>query len=279
MTTLAQALQQAIRELHMHDQARLDAEVLLGHVLNKPRSYLHAWPEAELSGEQVAQFRELVKQRAAGRPVAHLTGHREFWSLDLEVTPHSLIPRPETELLVEQALALLPADKLLQVADLGTGSGAVGIALATERPQWRLCAVDRSLQCIELARRNARRLKVPGMTFINADWSGAFAGASLDAIVSNPPYVADRDPHLVRGDVRFEPTEALAAGPHGLDDLKTLIGDAGRVLRPGAWIVLEHALDQAQDVRKLLKNNGFIDIQTIRDLAGLERVSRARKPV
>ena len=278
MTTLAQALKQAISQLHMHDQAGLDAEVLLAHVLNKPRVYLYTWPEAVLSQDQELQFLNVIRQRAAGQPVAYLTGRREFWSLNFAVTPDSLIPRPETELLVEQTLALLPENETLRIADLGTGSGAIAIALAHERRHWRLYAIDRSLQCVKLAQSNSRRLDVDNLCFINADWSKALANQCFDAIVANPPYIADRDPHLRQGDVRFEPASALTSGPQGLDDLRRLTKDAPRVLKPGGWIVLEHGMDQANNIRKLLNNIAFKNIATARDPAGLERVSCAQKP-
>lgn len=278
MTTLAQALKQATYQLQMHDQARLDAEVLLAHVLNRPRVYLHTWPEAELSQEQEARFSDMIRQRAAGQPVAYLTGQREFWSLNFAVTADSLIPRPETELLVERTLALLTENKTLRVADLGTGSGAVAIALAHERRCWRLYAIDQSLKCVKLAQDNARRHNVDNLYIINADWSTALADRSFDAIVSNPPYIADQDPHLQQGDVCFEPASALTAGPQGLDELRCLIKDAPRVLVPGGWIVLEHGINQAKSIRKLLNDMAFTNIATTRDLAGLERVSCAQKP-
>jgi release factor glutamine methyltransferase len=278
VTTLAQALKQATCQLQMHDQARLDAEVLLAHVLNRPRVYLHTWPEAELSREQEARFSDMIRQRAAGQPVAYLTGQREFWSLNFAVTADSLIPRPETELLVERTLALLTENKTLRVADLGTGSGAVAIALAHERRRWRLYAIDQSLKCVKLAQDNARRHNVDNLYIINADWSTALADRSFDAIVSNPPYIADQDPHLQQGDVCFEPASALTAGPQGLDELRCLIKDAPRVLVPGGWIVLEHGMNQANSIRKLLNDMAFTNIATTRDLAGLERVSCAQKP-
>jgi release factor glutamine methyltransferase len=277
VTTLAQALQQALKLLQHSDSDRLDAEVLLAHVLGKPRSYLHAWPDAQLQEPQLARYRQLVARRAEGEPVAYLTGRREFWSLDFEVSRATLIPRPETELLVEQALAGLPADRALRVADLGTGSGAVAVALARERRRWRLCAADRSDAAIEIARRNAARLQAPGIDFLVGDWSSAFADRSLDAIVSNPPYVAEQDPHLAQGDVRFEPRTALAAGAQGLDDLARLIQDAARVLKAGGWLFLEHGGGQSAAVRTLLNKLDFKGIATLRDLAGLERVTRAHK--
>jgi release factor glutamine methyltransferase len=263
----------------MHDQAGLDAEVLLAHVLNKPRVYLHTWPEAELSQDQELQFLNMIRQRIAGQPIAYLTGQREFWSLNFAITPDTLIPRPETERLVERTLALLPENETLRVADLGTGSGAIAIALAHERRHWRLYAIDRSLQCVKLAQHNAQRLDIDNLCCINADWGKALADQSFDAIVANPPYIADQDPHLQQGDVRFEPETALTSGPQGLDDLRSLIKDAPRVLKPGGWIVLEHGMDQAENIRNLLNNITFTNITTVLDLVGLERVSCARKPV
>jgi release factor glutamine methyltransferase len=279
VTTLAQALEQARGALVHHEQARLEAEVLLAHVLNKPRSHLHAWPEAQLGADQQALFEELVRRRATGEPVAYLTGRREFWSLEFEVSRATLIPRPETELLVEQALELLPAKSTLSVADLGTGSGAVAIALARERPRWQLFASDRSSATVEVARCNARRLAGHNLHLLIGDWTGAFADASVDAIVSNPPYVAEGDPHLLLDDARHEPRAALAAGPAGLDDLTRVAGDALRVLKPGGWLCLEHAPAQAAALGDFLSGQCFYQVTTLRDLAGLERVTRARKPL
>jgi len=275
---IKEALCLAVVNLENCDQARLDAEVLLAHTLDKPRAYLHAWPEAELSEEQALRFGDLVARRAQGWPVAYLTGHREFWSLDLEITADTLIPRPETELLVERALVLLPAHDNLQVADLGTGSGAIALALAQERKPWTLCALDRSLSCTRVAQRNAKRIGVKNISFVNASWCDALADESFDAIVSNPPYVADRDPHLQQGDVRFEPVSALAAGTDGLDDIRVLVTEASRILKTGGLILLEHAAEQSKSIHNLLNSNDFIEIKTVRDLAGLERVSYARKP-
>lgn len=277
MSTVGELLRQAVLDLHGHEQTRLDAEVLLAFVLGKPRSYLRAWPEAEPSAAQASRYRALVRQRAAGQPLAYLTGHREFWSLDFEVSPATLIPRPETELLVEQALDLLAADQPLRIADLGTGSGAIAVALARERPQWQLYAVDRSPDCLAIARRNAARHTTGNLALINADWCSAFADASLHALVSNPPYVAERDPHLQQGDVRFEPVSALAAGRAGLDDLAQLIEQAPRVLHAAGMVFLEHGPEQTIALHKLLKKEAFCEIHTEADLAGRERVTHARK--
>jgi release factor glutamine methyltransferase len=276
--TIAQALQQAARRLEEHETAHLDAEVLLMHVLGKPRSHLHAWPEQALTADQQARFETLVARRAAGEPIAYITGQREFWSLPLEVTADTLIPRPDTEILVEQVLAVLPDSQPLYVADLGTGSGAIALALAQERHRWHVVALDCSLAAITVAQRNARRLPGPRPEFLVGRWCDAFADASLHAIVSNPPYVCDNDPHLRSGDLRFEPHSALAAGADGLDAIRHLIDDARRVLAPDGWLFLEHAPEQTADIHRLFKINGFIDIRSALDLAGRERVSYARRP-
>ncbi len=278
MTSIAQALLQAVEQLHTSDTPQLDAEVLLTHVLGKPRSHLHAWPEAQLDTEQRSRFEALVVQRASGQPVAHLTGRREFWSLDLEVTAHTLIPRPETELLVEQALERLPTDRSIYILDAGTGSGAIALALAYERRHWQVFASDRSPACLTVARNNATRLELTNIHFFTGNWCDAIADHSLDVLISNPPYIAEQDPHLVEGDVRFEPRSALTAGVSGLDDLRRLAAAASRVLKPGGQILLEHGFDQAEAVRNLLKQYGLIEQGNARDLAGRERVSYARTP-
>ncbi len=277
MTSIAQALRRASRELHASDTPQLDAEVLLMHVLGKPRSHLHAWPEARIDNTQLEQFVDLVAKRVKGQPVAYLTGQREFWSLQLEVTEHTLIPRPDTELLVEQTLALLPANRPLKILDAGTGSGAIALALAHERPRWQIFASDRSGECLAVARRNATKLGLNNVHFFIGHWCNAIAGQSLDALVSNPPYIAEQDPHLTEGDVRFEPRSALSAGSDGLDDLKQLAAAAAYALKPAGRILLEHGFDQSEAVRKLLKIYGLDEACSIRDLAGHERVSHARK--
>ncbi|HHO68944.1 MAG TPA: peptide chain release factor N(5)-glutamine methyltransferase, partial [Gammaproteobacteria bacterium] len=243
---IADKLKAATQRLADSDSPRLDAEVLLALVLGKPRSHLMAWPERELSAAEQAAFDGLVEKRRQGVPVAHLTGEREFWSLPLEVEPHTLIPRPDTELLVELALQRIPAGRRCRIADLGTGSGAVALAIASERPHSEVLATDRSPASLELARRNARRLGLRNLAFVCGDWCDALRDASLDLLVSNPPYIAEADPHLARGDLRHEPRQALAAGADGLDALRVLAEQASRVLRPGAWVLLEHGWEQGE---------------------------------
>lgn len=280
--TIATALHAALARLTRAGadagDARLDAEVLLAHALDKPRSHLRAWPERVLTPEQAARYEELVARRAGGEPVAHILGRREFWSLDLDVTPATLIPRPETELLVELALARIPADAALAVADLGTGTGAIALAVARERPRCRVTATDRSAAALEVARRNAARLGIGGIDFRNGAWYAPLAGLRFDLILSNPPYVRADDPHLAQGDVRFEPPGALVAGADGLDDLRVIVAGAPEHLHGGGWLLVEHGYDQGGAVAALFRTAGFADVGTIRDLNGQPRVTIGRRP-
>ncbi|MGB5259867.1 MAG: peptide chain release factor N(5)-glutamine methyltransferase [Gammaproteobacteria bacterium] len=255
---------------------RLDAEVLLACVLDRPRSHLLAWPEQVPAAEQQARYRELVTRRAAGEPVAYLVGQREFWSLPLTVTPDTLIPRPETETLVACALDVLPPDSHLQIADLGTGSGALALALAHERPECRFLATDQSIRALEVAAANARQLALDNIEFVAGDWCDALASRRFDLILSNPPYIPEADKHLDEGDVRFEPRAALVAGTDGLHDLARIVECAHTHLYSDAWLMLEHGYDQGNRVRALLQQQGFRAINLHRDAAGHERVTTAR---
>jgi len=260
------------------DAARLDAEVLLAHVLDKPRSHLCAWPERALTPEQATHYAALVARRAGGEPIAHILGRREFWSLDLDVTPATLIPRPETELLVELALARIPADAAPAVADLGTGTGAIALAVARERPRCRVTATDRSAAALEVAHRNAARLGIGGIDFRHGAWYAPLGAGRYDLILSNPPYVRAGDPHLAQGDVRFEPPGALVAGTDGLDDLRSIVAGAPAHLHSGGWLLVEHGYDQGDAVAALFRAAGFADIGTVRDLNGQPRVTLGRRP-
>ncbi len=264
------------RLAEVSETPQLDAEVLMSHLLGRDRSWLYAWPDHRLDEAQLVGFAQLIDARADGRPVAHLTGRREFWSLPISVNEHTLIPRPETEQLVEIALSLeLTGDA--RVLDLGTGSGAIALALATHRPTWRITAVDSSAAALDVARDNARRLGTGGIHFVQGDWFAGLPGdAPFDLIVGNPPYIAAADPHLGTGDVAFEPLSALAAGDDGLADLRRIIADAPPFLRSGSWLWLEHGYDQAIAVADLLRTRGFADIQTRVDLAGQPRHSGGR---
>ncbi len=254
---------------------RLDAELLLAAALGKPRSYLRTWPERELDAAQQAQFDACMQRRWNGEPVAYILGRQGFWSLDLEVAPHTLIPRPDTELLVETSLELLPATPLA-VLDLGTGTGAIALALASERPAWQVTGVDRVEDAVALAERNRQRLKLDNASFVQSHWFSALAGLRYGMILSNPPYIRADDHHLDQGDVRFEPSSALVAGSDGLDDIRAIIRCAPSHLLTGGWLLLEHGFDQAEAVRALLVAGGFAEVHSRRDLGGHERISLGR---
>lgn len=255
--------------------ARLDAEWLLAAALGKPTSYLRTWPEREVPDDCEARFMADLARRRQGEPIAYILGRQGFWSLDLEVAPHTLIPRPDTELLVETALQLVPATAR-DVLDLGTGTGAIALALGNDRPAWSVIGVDRIAEAVALATRNAERLKLPNVRFFESQWFSALGGQRYALIVSNPPYIRARDPHLLQGDLRFEPESALVAGADGLDDIRQIISSAPDYLLQDGWLVLEHGYDQAHEVRQLLMDRGFADTQSRTDLGGHERVTLGR---
>ena len=275
MTIIASLLRAA--QLPDSPTARLDAELLLAAALGKSRSYLHTWPEKIVSSEAALTFADFLQRRRAGEPVAYILGQQGFWNLDLEVAPHTLIPRPDTELLVETALQLLPATPA-SVLDLGTGSGAIALALASERPAWQVTAVDRILEAVALAERNRQRLELNNVTVLNSHWFSALAGHRFDLIISNPPYIAAGDVHLDEGDVRFEPESAMVAGADGLDDIREIVAAAPHHLNAGGWLMLEHGYDQAPAVRDLLQGAGFVEVESRKDLGTHERITLGRLP-
>jgi release factor glutamine methyltransferase len=272
--SIAELLQQAAARLSgISDSARLDAELLLCQALDCQRSYLFTWPEREPDESQHAAFETLLARREQGEPVAHILGRREFWSLELAVSADTLIPRPETELLVEAALARIPPDEEWEIADLGTGSGAIALAIASERPACRVVAVERSKAALAVAQENARRLAIDNVEFVQGEWFAPLAGRQFQMIVSNPPYIPQQDPHLQQGDVRFEPRSALVSGDDGLDDIRHLITKAKNFLVHPGWLLLEHGHDQGAAVITLLQAANYQHTENLRDLLGNDRLA------
>lgn len=259
-------------------EMRHEAEILLGHVLQRERAWLFTHADFVPDSAQVDKFLGLVDARKRGEPVAYLIGHRGFWTLDLLVTPAVLIPRPETELLVELALARIPLGVEFPVVDLGTGSGAIALAVASERPHAHVLATDASAAALAVAKANAQRFSINNVEFAEGDWCAPLGGRVFDMMVSNPPYIAADDTHLAQGDLRFEPGYALASGADGLDAIRQIIDAAPRHLASGGWLLLEHGFDQGESVRGLLDQGGLIEVQTWQDIADHDRISGGRQP-
>ena len=258
-------------------EARLEAQVLLCRALGVAKSYLIAHSDETLTPEQTARYQSLIERRLKGEPVAYILGEREFYSLNFKVTPAVLIPRPDTELLVELALTHIPPGQPCQVLDLGTGSGAIAISIAKHRPLASVTAVDQSPDALAVARENAAALGAGNVTFVHSDWYGALTGKKFDVIVSNPPYIEANDAHLKQGDLRFEPLSALASGDDGLDSLRHIVGQAHEHLLPQGWLLFEHGYNQAGKCRALLIEHGFEQVESMRDLSGIERVTSGVK--
>jgi len=256
------------------DTARIEVQMLLQQALGVSRAWLLAHPEQVLDEAQDAGYRALLLRRLAGEPLAYILGEREFFGLSFRVTPATLIPRPDTELLVEMALQRLP--KHGRVLDLGTGSGVIALSIAHARPDVGVTAVDASQDALEVARENARHLNIVNVRLLCSDWFGALTGERFDLIVSNPPYIAEGDAHLGQGDLRFEPRTALASGADGLDDIRHIVAQAKEHLNPGGWLLFEHGYDQAARACELLEKAGYTKTFSARDLAGIERVSGGR---
>lgn len=257
-------------------EARRDAQVLFGHALQVSRAYLLAHGDDLLTPTALARCEELLARRCAGEPVAYILGQKEFYGLGFQVTPAVLIPRPETELLVELALALVAVDQPRELLDLGTGSAAIAIAIAKHRPLAHVTAVDCSAEALAIAQANAAVSNVANIHFVQGDWFAAVGVMKFDIIVSNPPYVAAHDPHLRQGDVRFEPTSALVGGSDGLDCIRDIVAGAPAHLSPGGWLLLEHGYDQALACRELLQAQGFREVASHPDLSGTLRVTGGR---
>ncbi|MEN0038528.1 MAG: peptide chain release factor N(5)-glutamine methyltransferase [Cellvibrio sp.] len=287
--TVAQCLQLSSELESISDSARLDVELILCNVLQKNRTWLFTWSDKNLTAEQQQLFNEFFSRRKSGEPIAHIIGQREFWSLPLSVNNSTLIPRPDTELLVELVLELFAADepqKKRRCLDLGTGTGAIVLAIASEKPDWQLFGVDKSADAIALAEKNRAALQFNQVTMLQSDWFAALslhadetAVQQFDVIVSNPPYIDPQDPHLDQGDVRFEPRSALIADNKGLADIELIIQQGWDYLCPQGWLLLEHGYDQSVAVRDLLRARGFVQIETRFDLGGNERVSFGKKDV
>ena len=269
-------LEFARRKLAHYPAAQLEAEILLAHSLASPRSFLYANPELDIPRKHEQAFRKMVQRRVQGEPIAYITAKREFWSLMLKITPDVLIPRHETELLVEAALQRIPPGAAWRVADLGTGSGAIALAIASERAQCEIQASDVSAAAIALARENAESLGFSSVQFHTGSWCEALSG-HFDMILSNPPYIAQDDPHLQRGDCRFEPGHSLTPGSDPLLAIRTIAEQSRSRLNAGGWLLLEHGTDQGAQVREILTQNTFNEIETLRDLPGHERVTLGRK--
>lgn len=275
LMTFNQWLMQAIERLTGGDSPKRDAEILLGFVTGKTRTFLMAFNETMLTPVQLNHLDELLARRINGEPIAYLVGSREFWSLQLKVSPVTLIPRPDTEKLVELALERLPTVDC-DILDLGTGTGAIALALGSERPDCSVTGIDYQEEAISLAQENADNLNITNVNFVQGDWFAPLHDAYFDMIVSNPPYIDEQDPHLNQGDVRYEPDSALIAAQGGIADLQLIIEQAPDYLKPGGWLLLEHGWTQGEQVRLLFKQRGFEMIATHQDYGGNERVTLGR---
>lgn len=265
MDKISSALAEGSTYLADHPEGRRSAEILLQHTLDVSRAHLYTHSEQSLSSQEIMRYAELLKQRRLGMPIAYITGQRSFWTLDLQVTPDTLIPRAETELLIECVLNMTDLDQPYRVLDLGTGSGAIALALASERPHWEITACDLSAAALAVATQNARRLHLSSIHFVLSDWFQAFQDQQFDIIVANPPYLAALDPHLQQEDLRFEPHTALISGMEGLDALRTIIQQGHAYLTELGILIVEHGYDQGDAVLDLFKQNGYQAIQSWHD--------------
>ncbi len=278
MSSIATLLEQGQKKLYGSESPQIDAQVLLCHVFNIDRSYLYKYPEEIISDQKQKQFSDLVEKRVSGIPIAHLTGHREFWSLDLFVDQNTLIPRPETEHLVALANSLLTKHSIKTIADLGTGSGAIAVSIATENSDCEILATDIFEDTLKVTAKNIDQLQLKNIKLQQGHWCEALGLSSFDLIVSNPPYIADDHSCLKQGDVQYEPLLALTSGPDGLDAIREIIQETPEHLNKNGWLVLEHGYDQKQTVQKLLDSRGFRAIETLQDYANLDRVTLGQWP-
>lgn len=285
MLTIKQALEEARPLQAVSESWQLDAELLLADVLQKRREHILTWPEQQLLQQQLDVFRKHCERRQQGEPIAYILGRRAFWDFELQVNHHVLIPRPETELLVETAIELLRhksqdrQSAAVQILDLGTGSGAIALALARSDENWQLTAVDLSEDALQVARKNAESLGVSNIEFCQASWCDGLEQFEYDMIVANPPYIAAGDNHLGEGDIRFEPRTALVAEENGLADIREIAEQAGKYLKKDSWLLVEHGYNQKDEVAAILRAAGFSDIECKKDLAGVDRMTAARLSV
>lgn len=274
MLNIKSVLAQAAESLApVSDSALLDAEILLCRVLDKERSHLRAWPDKRLPAEHAGAFWALVHERQQGKPIAYITSSREFWSREFYVTPDVLIPRPDTELLIELALRLIPQNRPASLIDLGTGSGIIAITLAAERPQADVIAADFSQAALAVARHNAQQHQLSRIRFYHSNWFEQVPAATFDLVISNPPYIAEDDSHLQQGDIRFEPQSALVAAQQGLSDIRTIAGQARARLNNGGHLLIEHGYNQQQTVQAIFTELGYDEVETHTDLSGQPRAT------
>jgi len=274
---IEQALQIGKQALSNSETSLIDCQFLLCHLLQCNLTYLHTWPDKKLTEQQQQTYSIYLKERVKGRPVAHITGQRGFWSLNLKVSSDTLIPRPDTEALVSAALERIKPSMV--IADLGTGAGGVALALASERPDVKVVATDFSASALAVARQNMMDCQLMNVALWQGDWLSAVADKSLDMIVSNPPYIESNDPHLQQGDVRFEPLSALISGSDGLDDIRVIGQQAQRCLKPASWLLVEHGYQQAEQVNAIFLQVGLTKIETIQDYGNNDRVTIGQQPL
>ncbi|MBL1320443.1 MAG: peptide chain release factor N(5)-glutamine methyltransferase [Methylophaga sp.] len=272
---ISQALIYGREKLVESESPEFDAQVLLCHVLSCQTTFIHSRADQQLNQQQYNAFEQSIKQRQQGQPISHITGQRGFWALDLNVTADTLIPRPDTELLVELALSKFTPNMI--VADLGTGSGAIALSLAYEQPTSQILAMDQSSSALIIAKKNAVQNQLNNVSFWQGQWLEAVAGSTLDLVVSNPPYIREDDPHLLKGDVRFEPLAALISGEDGLDDIRIIVRQAQRCLKSSGWLLVEHGYDQAQQVQESFHERGFTNVSSHQDFGGNDRVVMGQK--
>ncbi len=274
MNSIQTSLENAYANLQaLSNTAQLDSEILLCHVLKKNRAFLRAWPEKKLNTEQILEFQKLVKKRKTGLPIAYLVGIKEFWSREFIVNQHVLIPRPETELLIEFALELIPDNQSKSIVDLGTGSGAIGITLAAERPISKIIATDKSIPALDIAKTNAKKHNITNIEFMVSHWLRQFGNEKHHLMVSNPPYIAPQDPHLQQGDLRFEPPIALMANRQGLNDIFEIVKTAKNFISAGGYLLIEHGYNQKQQVQSIYEKCNYTNIASHHDLAGQPRIT------